>query len=471
MPLGKHSSLLLLIVAALIFSTCRKDNLITDSDARLSFSLDTLTFDTVFTQIGSTTLSFKVYNTNNQRLNISVVKLAGGAASQFRMNVDGFVTTLASDIEIAANDSMYLFVEVTVDPGAADLPFVIEDQIVFVTNGNTQSITLQAWGQNAHFFKDSVLTCSTTWTDDKPYVILNYVLVDSQCTLTINEGVRLHFYGSSFLFVKGTLEVNGTIDSLVRFRGVRLEAFYKDIPGQWFGIVLLRGSINSRINYAEISNSIYGVSVGSLIGEELSTGNAPDLRITNTVIKNSSVAGMFGFLAVISAENCLVYNSGTSNLIVQLGGIYEFNHCTLANFSSANLNHDQPLLYLADYIDGIDGTVPVEASFTNTILYGKGAPNDEEIFIDFTDTVSGNTYIFQNCLIQTQQPDTLDISHYLNNVLNKDPLFVDYINGDYNISLASPCNDAGAFCKFCLATDLAGMSRSFPTDIGAYEAQ
>jgi len=132
MPLGKHSSLLLLLVVGLIFTTCRKDNLLTDMDAKLSFSLDTLTFDTVFTQIGSTTLSFKVFNKNNQRLRISVVKLAGGAASQFRMNVDGFATTLASDVEIAAKDSMHVFVEVTVDPGVIDLPFVIEDRILFL---------------------------------------------------------------------------------------------------------------------------------------------------------------------------------------------------------------------------------------------------------------------------------------------------------------------------------------------------
>ena len=52
------------LIIGLVISSCRKDDYYTGSDVVLRFSVDTLTFDTVFTEVGSATRVLKVYNDN-----------------------------------------------------------------------------------------------------------------------------------------------------------------------------------------------------------------------------------------------------------------------------------------------------------------------------------------------------------------------------------------------------------------------
>jgi len=126
-------NILLIATVVFLFSTlsCRKDRIIDDATAKLSFSTDTLTFDTVFTKVGSTTGYIKAYNNHNETINISYVQLVGGSASQFRINVDGTSGVVVNDITILPKDSMYVFIEVTVDPNNDANPFFLEDEIRF----------------------------------------------------------------------------------------------------------------------------------------------------------------------------------------------------------------------------------------------------------------------------------------------------------------------------------------------------
>lgn len=135
-----------------MFYSCRKDDFTTDSGAKLSFSTDTLLFDTVFTTMSSTTKRIKVYNKNSDNIIISDIRLQNGANSQFRINVDGLSGNQHSNIEIRSGDSIYIFLEVTIDPNSVLSPFVVEEQLLFSTNGNNQKVHLMAWGQNAHYF-------------------------------------------------------------------------------------------------------------------------------------------------------------------------------------------------------------------------------------------------------------------------------------------------------------------------------
>ena len=102
----------------------------------------------------------------------------GGTGSAYKMNVDGIATTESNNIEIDANDSVYVFVQVNVNPNAANLPFVIRDSIQVSYNGNKRMVQLEAWGQNAHFFRDKEIVADETWTNDLPYVILGYLHVN-----------------------------------------------------------------------------------------------------------------------------------------------------------------------------------------------------------------------------------------------------------------------------------------------------
>ena len=247
----------------LFLFSCRKDSFITSPDANLSISADTLHYDTVFTAVGSVTQSFKIINDNNQKLRLSSVKLMGGAASSYKMNVDGMATSEASGIEIEANDSVYVFVQVNVDPASGNLPFIIRDSIQISYNGNDRLVQLEAWGQNAHFLREKVISSNETWTNDLPYVIQGYLYVDAGQTLTIEKGCRIYVHADAPVIVDGTLKVNGEKDTIDRvyFRGDRLDEPYKDFPAAWPGIYFRATSKDNVLNYAVIKNSYQAIAV------------------------------------------------------------------------------------------------------------------------------------------------------------------------------------------------------------------
>ena len=142
----------MITVALLLLGACRKENTVsTDPQHKLVFSADTVMFDTVFTSLGSSTHQLKVYNPYQEDLNISEVRLMGGAQSRFKLNLDGEPGTVFHDKIVPANDSLFTLLNVTIDPTDGSLPFIVEDSLMFVTNGNTQMVKLVAWGQNAHF--------------------------------------------------------------------------------------------------------------------------------------------------------------------------------------------------------------------------------------------------------------------------------------------------------------------------------
>lgn len=230
----KYAWILIFCPILLLFAgSCRKDKFTDDPAARLSISKDTIQFDTIFTSIGSATKNFKIKNTNKNAVKISRIRLGNGVASQFRINLDGQAATEIKDKELAGGDSMYVFVEVTIDPNNINTPFIVTDSIIFETNGNLQDVKLVAFGQNAHFYtQKQYLPCNTTWTNDKPYVIYDSIGVAPGCTLTIEKGVKIYSHQHSFIQVDGTLIVKGTKDEPVIFRGTRMEAIYKNYPGQ-----------------------------------------------------------------------------------------------------------------------------------------------------------------------------------------------------------------------------------------------
>ena len=202
-------SILIILALITILTACRKeDNFITDSSAKLSFSTDTLRFDTVFTQVGSATRYLKIFNKNNQPIKISKITLNNQSGVTFNLNIDGLSAKSFTNVEIPANDSIYVFAEVTINPNAplSISPFVIDQELVFETNGNSQKIILEAWGQNANYIPSrsgkggfAVLSGGDpnrviNWDDPKPYVIYGVLFIDS-CILKIAAGTRIHVHG------------------------------------------------------------------------------------------------------------------------------------------------------------------------------------------------------------------------------------------------------------------------------------
>ena len=460
---------LLFLSAILAVFSCRKDSIITDPSAKLEFTTDTVMFDTVFATVGSTTHNFRVHNKNKKAIVISSIQLEGGFNSQFRINVDGISGTSFTNIEIPAGDSIYIFVEVTIDQTSGVLPFVINDAIVFVTNSNIQEVKLVAWGQDAHFFNGSIL-CDMTWTNDKPYVIYNSILVDSACTLTINQGVQIYSHSNAGIFVDGTLIVNGTIDDPVVFQGDRLESFYDDLPGQWFGIFLLRGSTNSVIEHAIIKNAFYGVSAGSFSNPDLNAftfANAPDVVIKRTTIQNMTYTGIFGFLSNITVENTLVYNCIQHSVHLAFGGTYNFTHVTMVNLAASGIDHSEASLEMGNFAESSQGhfSADLNASFTNCIVHGT--LEDELVYDD--DDIAQFSFDFNNCLLTTKLDVTgVGYNLILKNLNNSEnPLFVNAFEDDYHLQSNSPCRDFGI--PTFSGNDLDEVGRDATPDLGAYE--
>ncbi len=454
---------------------CRKNPVINDPTASLTFSTDTLTFDTVFTSIGSATRLFKVFNPYKQAIIISNMDLAGGNSSAFRMNVDGIAGIHFNNIQIAPEDSLYVFVEVTVDPNSLNTPFVISDSILFMTNGNQQKVKLLAYGQNAHFY-NGVEICNETWTNDKPYVMLGTVMVDTGCSLNIEQGVKVYMHGGAHFLVAGTLNINGTPDSVVSFEGDRLEHFFDDLAGQWGSIIILRGSTGSVLQNLRISEATSGIVAGSSFSNDLADftlANKPDITLSKVLIKNCRDYGVFSFLADVDMENCLIYGCGENDLALLYGGIHNIRQSTLANFGVLGLEHKVPVLLLSNY--AVQNQIPwladVNANFTNDIFYGSlqlgTEPEDGEISID-TITFSGNTvqYLFDHCLVKTNL--NTSTAAWQSILKNQDPLFVDATDKeDFSPSDGSPLINAGT--AIGISDDFFGQARIALPDIGAIE--
>ncbi|MCD4681588.1 MAG: hypothetical protein K8S00_14495, partial [Bacteroidales bacterium] len=282
---------IILLLVILSFQSCKKDDFIDNNPSlKLEFSTDSILFDTIFTTVGSATLQLKVYNRHDNTIMISSIRLEGGNASFFRINVDGYPSINVADIEIASKDSLYIFIHLTIDPNNTNNPMVVTDQIVFETNGNIQDVDLVAWGQDAYFYYYNIISSDFEFINDKPHVVYGYVVVDSACTLNIQEGTKVYMHSNSFLYVyrDGTLKINGTLDNPVTIQGDRLESYYQDIPGQWNWIWLSAMSIDNEINYAIIRNGVRGVQIDTV-------GNSPNptLRINNTIIENMLSTGIF----------------------------------------------------------------------------------------------------------------------------------------------------------------------------------
>jgi len=460
---SRFSLILLIIFTIISVSSCRKkDKIDSNPSLKLTFSTDTIFFDTVFTTVGSVTQRLMVHNNNAGKLLISSIRLGGGSNSVFSLNIDGTPATTVSDVEIAAHDSIFIFVKVTLNPNNQNNPLVITDSILFNTNGNLQKVALVAWGQDAYFYRNKKLAGNITWDSIKPHVIFGYLRVDTGASLTIMAGTKLYFHKSAYLAVShlSTLQINGILGHPVRFLGDRLDPFYRDLPGQWDGIYLEKGSHDNVINYAVIKNGNFGISVDSAVNPFI-----PMLKIDNTIIQNMIDDDIYAYATNISSFNCVLGDCGGSSLALDFGGSYVFNYLTIGNFWSNSVRSDSAL-YLSNYTYDSVGkkyNPLTRADFVNIIVYGN---QDDEISLDRDASMAFN-FMFDHCLLKTHKSIS-DPAHYTKCIVNKDPGFVNVLTYDYQIDSISPAIQKG-IDVIDISFDIMGKTRVSPPDIGAYQ--
>ena len=505
----------------MLWSSCRKDFDFTPTEGSLRFSKDTVYLDTVFSNIGSSTYTLKVYNTTDNNISIPKIKLQKGQNSNYRLNVDGMTgdTPLTgkefTNVELLAKDSMYIFIETTIDIQSLatnSTQFLYTDAIEF-GQSNLQKVELVTLVKDAVFIYPQQLTSpngSTVietlnfdvdgdgiedetniqgrfledneliFTNEKPYVIYGYAAVDSGKTLTIEAGARVHFHANSGLLVtsNASIHANGLLSSdtelmenEIIFEGDRLEPSFAEVPGQWQTIWLFEGSTNNTFNHTTIKNGTVGLLVDG------NQDDASKLEVSNTQIYNSSNFGILGRATNITAENVVINKSGQSSFAATFGGHYDIVHATIANYWTNSFRQFPSLLVNNFTVDLEQNIIPNDlssATFTNCIIYGNDNP---EVLLDPVSEADFN-FKFNNCLIYFNDPNNNftspyynfdDSNLYENMRFNFDPEFLNTQQNKLQIPLNSPAASQGTSAGN-LTTDITGALRSSPSDLGAYNA-
>jgi hypothetical protein len=451
-------SYLILCFAGLSFYNCTPEEEIIDFEftSGLTFSTDTILFDTVFTGAGSTTKRLKIFNPSQNALKISSIELGGGNASAYRILVNGTEPYQSEELLILGKDSILILVEVFIDPQDESTPYLVNDSIIFETNGMSQDVKLIAWGQDANYIGDVILPCNTSWSNELPYVIYSSILIDSLCELNIEKGTIVYGSKDAFIYIKGTLIAEGTAEDRIIFRNSRLDPAYEQIPGQWGGIIFLEGSHGNYMDFTVIRNAEFGIRLGSPDPDSI-----PDVILKNSIIENMSNSGILSFSSDLYAENTLVNNCFELVCGNIAGGNYIYRNCTFANYGYSFIRQT-PTVYISDNILLDDNSTIVEnihVEIQNSII--DGDLEDEIIF----DLEGGANYSFalNNNIIKTTISD-LDT---LGNILNENPKFIDPRAYNYRLDTLSPAKDHGTLIG--IEMDLDGNQRDELPDLGAYE--
>jgi len=514
-----RNSFILILLLAISVTSCRKDFDFEPSTGGLEFSRDTVYLDTVFTNIGSSTYTLKVYNKSNRDISIPSIKLGKGLDSKYRITVDGMVgnqNKLFTDVEVLAKDSLYIFIETTVDVADANpSDFLYTDKIEFynINSPEPQTVELVTLIQDAYFLypqrfedgsteylqigdeevygffldeNDPINGNELEWNNTKPYVIYGFAAVPPNETLNIQAGTRIHFHAESALIAanNASIKVNGLPptdlenpeENLVIFEGDRLETIYTDVAGQWGGIWLTNGSKNHEFNNCIIKNADFGLLIEGNTG--LSNVEA-DVRLQNVQIYNMRIACIYGTTAYIKGDNVVLNNAGLYSLACTYGGKYNFNHSTFNNnWPSAR----QVSVFLNNYIEDANPQVQpmVEATFTNSIIHGT---NQISMVIDKAEGDVFN-YQFDHCLIRFNNINNIftndplyqfatDTTHYINCLIATNPSLFDpkFQNPNENQFLIGDDSGAvgqGDFTYSAGTLDLLNKPRTAPSDLGAY---
>ncbi len=485
----------------IILSSCRKNFDTIQSHGDFRIEKDTLFLDSVFSGIASHTYRFKIYNTSNNDVTLNKIYLEKGVQSFYRLNVDGDTGQYFENVLIHAKDSIFVFVEVTADIQQLNSP-VYEEKLFVEDAAKTKDILLTAFIKDAYFYypqrfpdgsKDSLtvytdpqtgetskisgffLNGDTTFTDEKPIVIYGHMAVPPRHTLTIEQDAHLYFHFNSGLIVweDACLKVNGSLGHEVIFEDDRLEPAYENVPGMWNYIWLRENSKNNEINYAIIKNAEVGI-----VAYPTNDTN-PILRLKNTQIYNHSLVGLYGIASYIEGENLVFNNFGMSAISLQLGGAYQFKHCTFANYGSGIRNEKTGAVYVSNYVKTDNQIIVSDLqsfNLTNCIVYGNAAI---EFFLDKNPAAVFN-YEIKNSLIKFEDPlnnfdqnpelNFDDITHYQNILRNEAPVFEDPQNNKLLIGDSSPCINQGDInTALSVPLDLLGVDRTTAPDLGAYQ--
>lgn len=452
----------------------------TRPNAVLRFSCDTLRFDTVFTQTNSPTLQFKVYNPQKHAVNIEQIRLRDG--EYFRLNVDGETNAdNLQNITLLGKDSLYVFIKTRIDEQHTSSPVFTEDEVCFLTNGNLQKVVLEAYGQDVERLSKFAVLQDTVLGGDKPYLIYDYLVVDTACTLTLKEGTTIYMHDNASLIVYGNLLAEGSLEQPIRIQGDRLDYLYTHVPykvvsGKWNGVYLLQPEKESPCTHKFNNVEIISGKVG-LYCSSADKNVAPHISIDNSRIHNFSQYGV-----VLQNADATICNTEISNCaqycLYLAGGEYTLLHNTIASYyRNTNIGNIQPVQredVAAVYLNNLSkDNRPTVCKMYNNIITGIRKNN----FVLATPLPQRYAGEFAGNYIRN---DSIHLDCFNDNVYaaDKDTVFVrtfysidDFCYYDFHLDSISPARGA-ALSTFSAALpyDREGNPRPAEgADIGCYQ--
>ena len=474
--------ILFVILCAWALVGCREYTVSDNPSLRLVFSSDTVRFDTVFTEQGSSTIQLKVYNPHKSALKIDRVWLEDGTS--FRVNVDGEPQlNRLTNLQINGHDSIFVFIRATIDSTNVNNPVLICDRLCFhLRSGATQAVQLEAYGQDVT--RVGKAGCGVhrypfgyTFTADKPYIIYDTMAVLN--TLTIEAGATLYMHAGACIFAYGDIEAKGEVEAPILIRGDRLDKLFDSVPylyagGSWNGIYAVTDATSSRqytLKYVDILSGNVGLYC---YGEKA----MPKLMMNGCRIHNHTLYGL-----VLINTDALVSNTEISNCasycVYCAGGTHDFVHSTIAsyfNYTNIRIQSTAKENAAAVYIDNLSKTSPATVtSFYNSIITGYlsnqlvvATPIDRY----YPGTFSGN-YL---------KTDTLAIPHAAANVYwqptdtakvfrNDFYQYKEYVYYDFRLDSLSPAIGIGDSLKAVdYPSDRSGYPRALTRpDAGCYQ--
>lgn len=443
----------LIAITALIImmSGCENDYSYRGDAHSISFSADTLSFDTIFAGEASVTGRLMIYNKSGENITIDKIWLKGGKISEYNVNING-----ASDLEVVNlrmrdGDSLYVFVNV-LPKESQDIYRISEDEICVKAGNNLWSAKLWACGVTARKVTGEIRE-DTEWTNDMPYVMKEKLIIDSVATLTIREGVEIYCTEGARLEIEGKLKATGTKDNNIVFRGMRRGSFYHDIPGQWDGIYTTVASGCAELRYTEIANATNAMMIDS----------ATTIVMEGVRIRDTKHTGLVAYDAKVRMTNCLIYNCGREMLKIY-GGDTKIAHSTLAGYYRWDTRLESGI-----WVNG-EGNCPEVKLFDlrNSVVVGNQSNE-----LEMGEGLTKDNCLVSHCYIRLGTKWKEDTDERFDMVkAGKDPCFKDKEKEDYHLTEESPLiGEADVDVTKNIRYDYDGTDRleDEKADIGAFE--
>lgn len=460
------------VVALWMTTSCLDDeDFSTSKHDLLSFSVDTIHLDTIFSNVPSSTQSMWVYNHTDKDIRCTTIRLVGGNQNGYRVNVDGTylsqnVGYQTQGVEIRKGDSIRVFVELTSPRQNAEYPQLVADRLLFsLESGVQQALDLKAYAWDAILLQDVHIKKDTVFASDKPIVVKEKLMVDSAATLILPAGCSLYFDEKASLVVAGKLLAEGEKDNEVILRGSALNKLFDNLPydrtaGRWRGVRFLPSSYGNKMSFIDIHSAYDGVVLDSC-----------EMNQTKLLLENSTIHNCQGYGLAINHAKAIIRNSQLSNTL---------NHCLYVNGADVEMNQAtiaQFYPFQGERASAVGVKAPLcKLLVQNSLITGYG---DDEL--EFMGEEGANSLLtFDHCILRRSESRGSDSLIFKNVIYEnlKDTTSFGYKHFkvfdtanyfyDFHLSPSSAAIDA-ADPRTALPYDRGGAKRDDKPDVGCYE--